>query len=872
MEQIDLAKFNFDADEVVKGAAELKKQIDALKKEQKELKDNNEESSLAYVENEAALKSLRKEYQLHLKTLADSAKQTQNATVRQQKLDLALHTEANTIKGLREQNKLLNELRNETNIATKEGVAELELLNAKLDENNEIIKENVDAYTRQKINIGNYKQDIKEALEEVDLFSGGLTNLRANLIKVAVNSKNAGGPVKLFGGALKTATKGMLGLIKASLAFLATPIGAVLGIVVAAFLLVRSAMQRSEESTNKLKKAFAPFIGIIKGVMKLLEPLAEFLIDGVVFALEAAEKAVFAIQEAFADLLDFLGFETAANGVRKFSEQMQQAAQDAKDLADAEADLTKQQRKARLTQLEYQKEAEKLRQLRDNEQLSLDERVAANERLGAVLEQQLQDELAIAQKALEVANLRLKADGESAATLDEQAAALEQIADIEERITSQRSEQLTNRTSLFKEAEAKRQEAIDATLEKMREELELYKASQSIRALTLAEELEQEQALADKRKEILEEELRFKRISQTAYAAAVKEIYNNLARSQAELVVDTASKELQAYRKAIDARLDSEDFLSSEILAKKTELNNQALAKELEFQKLRLDQGVINQNEFDAAIEAAKEANRIANATLAKEREAIEKEENKALRLIEFEEELERLALEGATKLELEQAQAEQARDLRIAQVEEERQNNLISEELYRAKLAQIDRQYKAGEKKREEILAAQKLNAISGVFAAASGIIDKNSAAGKALALAQAGINMYQGISAGVKLGYPQAIPAVAAAVATGGKAIADISKTKVPSASGGGSVGGGAASTAAAGAVANLTGSGVNLNAVAASGNEAIRNQIENAAQQQGIADAVERGATNGSRQGSTEGIERLSENRAIQDQSGF
>jgi hypothetical protein len=37
--------------------------------------------------------------------------------------------------------------------------------------------------------------------------------------------------------------------------------------------------------------------------------------------------------------------------------------------------------------------------------------------------------------------------------------------------------------------------------------------------------------------------------------------------------------------------------------------------------------------------------------------------------------------------------------------------------------------------------------------------------AAGKAAALAQAVINTYQGITAGIKLGYPAAIPAVAAA-----------------------------------------------------------------------------------------------------------
>jgi hypothetical protein len=48
--------------------------------------------------------------------------------------------------------------------------------------------------------------------------------------------------------------------------------------------------------------------------------------------------------------------------------------------------------------------------------------------------------------------------------------------------------------------------------------------------------------------------------------------------------------------------------------------------------------------------------------------------------------------------------------------------------------------------------------------------------------------INTYQGISAGVKLGFPAAIPAVALAAATGFSAVKNIIATKVPGASSGG------------------------------------------------------------------------------------
>jgi hypothetical protein len=63
------------------------------------------------------------------------------------------------------------------------------------------------------------------------------------------------------------------------------------------------------------------------------------------------------------------------------------------------------------------KVAEKLRQIRDDESLSIIQRTQAND-LGGVLKQQLNAELAIARQALLVANLRIKAEGKSKEALE----------------------------------------------------------------------------------------------------------------------------------------------------------------------------------------------------------------------------------------------------------------------------------------------------------------------------------------------------------------------------------------------------------------------------------------------------------------------
>lgn len=117
-----------------------------------------------------------------------------------------------------------------------------------------------------------------------------------------------------------------------------------------------------------------------------------------------------------------------------------------------------------------------------------------------------------------------------------------------------------------------------------------------------------------------------------------------------------------------------------------------------------------------------------------------------------------------------------------------------------------------------KKILRQQEIDATSQMLGILSDILGRSSKAGKAVAIAQALINTYQGITAGVKLGYPAAIPAVAAATVTGFKAVKQIIATKVDgSGSGGapsiGSGGGGAGSGGAQAPSFNVVGnSGVN------------------------------------------------------------
>jgi len=113
----------------------------------------------------------------------------------------------------------------------------------------------------------------------------------------------------------------------------------------------------------------------------------------------------------------------------------------------------------RLLQMQYQKDAELQRQLRDDISLTIDERIDANTKLGEILDEQFAKEKELADKKLELAEKELSVNKDN---IDLQVALINaktELADLEERITGQRSEQLVNLTGLEKE----RQDALKET-------------------------------------------------------------------------------------------------------------------------------------------------------------------------------------------------------------------------------------------------------------------------------------------------------------------------------------------------------------------------------------------------------------------------
>lgn len=202
--------------------------------------------------------------------------------------------------------------------------------------------------------------------------------------------------------------------------------------------------------------------------------------------------------------------ETVTEAVVDYSKETLEAAK-------ANVSLQKQ---AELSQVQiqgliekYDRQAEKLRQVRDDENATFEDRIKANEELGRVLEEQATQMLALQQIQVKAAQIEYEKlqNQENLIALTE---AQNELAAIEAQITGFQSEQLTNQVSLQRELQdVKKELALEGVSERERELLEveqqyaeLFKlAKKSGADVTALEQqkanaiskIKQEQALAD---------------------------------------------------------------------------------------------------------------------------------------------------------------------------------------------------------------------------------------------------------------------------------------------------------------------------------------------------------------------------------------
>lgn len=220
--------------------------------------------------------------------------------------------------------------------------------------------------------------------------------------------------------------------------------------------------------------------------------------------------------------------EKVVNGTKKLTGAVTEYVKGAVKQGQAMTKLNKQAELASVLNQglleKYDRQAERLRQIRDDETLTIEERKKANEELGKVLDEQEKTMLANAQIALDQANQQLKLAPDNIEFIKARMEAENELAAIEAQIDGFRSEYKTNQNALDREA-------IDLLISRAENEQEVAEIeaqalidaeSNVFKQLELEEQLNKK--LYDDRLAALEQQKSFYKEGTQAYQDMVNEI------------------------------------------------------------------------------------------------------------------------------------------------------------------------------------------------------------------------------------------------------------------------------------------------------------------------------------------------------------
>src|SRR5690606_37732630 len=154
---------------------------------------------------------------------------------------------------------------------------------------------------------------------------------------------------------------------------------------------------------------------------------------------------------------------------------------------------------------------------------------------------------------------------------------------------------------------ARMKERQDLAIQTSQEALDLFIAEQGFRKKSSEEQLEIARQTRDKEIEILDQELEFKRITREAYLAQVTDLNNDFLQKQAEIAVENAEQERDEILKNLGKRKNDYAEFTAENLANDIAYIQDKLLAEEEYEAIRLQQGLINQEEYNKAIFDLKE-------------------------------------------------------------------------------------------------------------------------------------------------------------------------------------------------------------------------------------------------------------------------
>lgn len=846
-EIINIATLTIDKTEANKSIVETKQQIFELQKANAELRkditkngDATGEQTKKFVENEQALKKLNAQYKAQSAAIND-------LTLSELKENKALTDTAKSRAQAIAQTKELKTIRDQLNTSTEEGVQALNLLNAKIDQNDAFLKNNASTQEKAATITGNYRQ----VLFSVD----------QALSQFGIDGEQARTVVKGFGEGVTGAAKGLTDFTaktvdgaRATLGFktssqLAAESQAVSTVATEAQAVASAELAVSQEaaavatdvSTLSLRgftvALAATGIGaIVILVVALVNHLSK--LDPV---LDAIEQIVAGVSAAF----DSLGKAVANLDFSNLIGGMSDAYDAASKLKEAQQELADLQRSQEVANAKASQQYDELILKSKNRTLTEQQRIVFLNKAQKIEEQNFKQRSALAdaelKNAIEAARIKGELSAKELANLKANTLAYGNYLLNTGKITEAQLEAIkkaelgkieirSEATKRLEKAQNAEDKLADDAAAKAKERAEKQKAAAE-KALQASVKAKETEIAAERAKNaqlnqtdtqrldfintITKKELaliEFKRSKGLITAKEAQLASLNIAKNQSSeilsLAQNTIDTEIEAQKKKFEANkklseeVRNEEVANAEFL-KATQLKSiddskllesEKAAARIEIQKGYLESVDIIEKNYDAS---------------KKQREELARQEAQTLLTVQTELDLLALEEKGLSELEIQQATLDIQTEQKKLALDMDLANEKKTAEEVRALKELEDKKYAEATKKIDKDLAATKRKTAIGIaqdaIAAASAIFGES----KALAIASALINTYEGITAvwAAKSVLPEPfatgskIASTVAVAASGFAAVKNIQSTNKGSSGGGSaSASGGTTSTPAA------------------------------------------------------------------------
>lgn len=750
-EKIVLAELDLDIKALIEAAAESKDAIKALTKELEKCEKAGKKLSSEY-------KNLEKE----LDNVTDAYEAQKDAISAQIEIQQTLANQQNTLVAAQQ------------NIATA-------------------IQKATTATDKQGNTFADYKQKVKDAFNEINIFNGGLTGL-------GERAEEAGGMKSLFTGAFTSITTGIKGM---GAAISANPLGVllqILGPIIEQF-------KKFTPLTNAVEKAMAglsPVINLVTAPIKLLAEGITWVVDG---------------------LTDFIGsMSETANEAIKLKQAQQDLATEMKvqEVLNAKAknDIDEKLRQSENLTLSEEERMQALKDAMDIERENFNERKTQaqqsyNNAVNAISQSNGLTDAEIAnltKKGYAYAQDLAKRKGIS----DEELDALRTAQLEKENLTGEEKAMLSkHHTDLLAmesgflakrqsdedkaaaDRERKRNEwlqkekkRVSDAIETQRLELKLLMQTEKGKKRTMEEELALANTVAEKKKAIAQSEYDASEKTENdrlRLKIANRAIETDLAETQMNVALNNAKQELDTYIANNKTKIAEGQALTDELIAQEKARLDGIAAETKKYEKQRMLNGEISQQEYNNTIDAIDADNKATQDTLNDdytEQKRAKKAEDLAL---DTEIALAQADSEYEEKVIRENARHEQA----MATLKQRLDDDQITQAEYDI-LAESEKQdHTDNMKKLDDEVQKNKVALAENALATMANILGKESKAGKAVAVAQATMDTFKAAVSAYSAMAPipfvgPALGAVAAgaAVAAGLANVKKITSTKPPKA----------------------------------------------------------------------------------------